>query len=107
MHTPEIKCSQVLQSSSRCGKHVIVNTAATIDHDDDISDFCHIAPGCHLAGNVKIGSETFVGIGTTVIPGIVVGANTVIGAGSCVIDNIPPNVTAVGTPARPIKAKVN
>jgi acetyltransferase-like isoleucine patch superfamily enzyme len=48
----------------------------------------------------------FLGIGAKVIPGVKIGAGTTVGAGAVVIEDLPENVTAVGVPARVIKAVV-
>ena len=82
----------------------IVNTGTTIDHDCFVGRGSHIAPQCALAGNVKVGSRSFLGIGSKVLPGVSVGTQTIIGAGSVVISDIGSNVTAVGVPARVIKS---
>lgn len=94
----------VINAESKIGNNSIINTGATIDHDCDIGENCHIAPQCVLAGNVKIGENTFLGIGTKIIPEITIGSNSIIGAGSVVIKNIKSNCTAVGIPAKIIKA---
>lgn len=36
----------VLQPGARVGRHVIVNTAASVDHDCVLGDFVHVGPGC-------------------------------------------------------------
>ncbi|MBA2710836.1 MAG: acetyltransferase [Tatlockia sp.] len=82
----------------------IINTGATVDHDCRIGKAAHIAPQCALAGNVKIGSQSFLGIGTKVIPDIDIGENVMVGAGAVVISNIKSDATAVGVPARIIKS---
>lgn len=94
-----VMAGAIIQSDTCCGRHVIINTAASVDHDNRIEDYAHIAPGCHLTGNVSIGEETFLGAGTIVIPGIHIGSHVVVGAGSCVIRDLPNNITAFGTPA--------
>ena len=93
----------IIQSSSNIGNHVIVNTAATIDHDCIIHDFVHIAPGVNLCGEVEVGEGTLVGAGSTVIQGIKIGKWCKIGAGSVVIKDIPDNTVAVGSPCKVIK----
>ena len=90
----------VIQPESVLGSHCIVNTGALIDHDCLIGDFCHIAPGCRITGGVTVGEGTFLGAGSTVIPGKTIGAWSITGAGSTIIHDLPPEITAVGTPAR-------
>jgi acetyltransferase-like isoleucine patch superfamily enzyme len=71
-----------------------------VDHDCDIGEFVHIAPGTHLAGNVRVETGAFVGTGVSVIPGMRIGRWSVIGAGGVVICDVPEEVTVVGVPAR-------
>lgn len=90
----------VIQPDSAVGNHVIINTGATVDHDCVLEDFVHIAPGCHLAGNVSIRRGAFMGIGSCAVPGTTVGPWTTVGAGGAVISDLPGNAVAVGVPAR-------
>ena len=90
---------------ARIGDGAIVNTNASIDHDCEVGAFVHCAPGTHLAGNVTIGEGAFLGVGVNAIPGVRIGAWSVLGAGATVVCDIPPNVTAVGVPARPLGAR--
>lgn len=90
----------VINPDTKIGNGVIINTGATVDHDCNIGDYAHIAPGAHLAGSVVIGSGTLVGIGAQIVPSCSVGERAIIGAGATVIGDVPPHVTAVGTPAR-------
>ncbi len=91
----------VLQPDTVVGRHVIVNTSASVDHDNRIGDFCHVAPGCRLAGAVRLEEGVFLGVGTAVIPGRTIGAWATVGAGAAVVRDLPGGVTAVGVPARP------
>jgi len=95
-----VMAGAVVQPQVSIGHHVIVNTSASIDHDCVLQDYVHVAPGSHLAGTVLLEQGVFVGIGSSVIPGKCIGAWATVGAGATVIDDIPPDVTVVGTPAR-------
>lgn len=90
----------VLQPDTRVGRHVIVNTAASVDHDGVIGDYAHLAPGVHLAGSVSVGEGAFLGVNAGVIPGRRIGLWTTVGAGGIVVHDLPDGVTAVGVPAR-------
>lgn len=95
----------VIQASAIIGRHCIVNTSSSTDHDCTLEDFVHISPHATLSGNVMVGEGTHIGAGATVIPGITVGKWCVIGAGAVVTEDIPDYATAVGVPARIIKIK--
>jgi acetyltransferase EpsM len=92
----------VINTGSFIGPNVIVNTGATIDHHARIEAHVHIAPGVHLGGNVTVEEGAFLGIGSSVIPNRIIGAWSVVGAGAAVIHDVPPRVTVVGIPARPL-----
>lgn len=87
------------------GDVVIVNYGAQVGHDCRIGAHAFVAPGVSLAGNVTVGDGADVGIGASVIQGVTVGAWSRIGAGAAVVDDIPPDVTAVGVPCRPLPGK--
>jgi sugar O-acyltransferase (sialic acid O-acetyltransferase NeuD family) len=84
-------------------ENVIINTGTIIDHNSDIGPHSHIAPGVKIAGKVKVGEETFIGIGSCIIDKVNIGRETTIGAGSVVINDIPEKSTYVGVPAKRIK----
>jgi maltose O-acetyltransferase len=52
---------------------------------------------------ISIGSDTWVGGGTIICPGVTIGARSVIGAGSVVIKDIPADSFAAGNPCKVIK----
>lgn len=77
---------------------VICNTSSTIEHECQIGEFAHIAPGATLCGNVTIGSGTLVGANAVVKPGITIGKNVIIGAGTVVVKPIKDNSIVIGNP---------
>ncbi|WP_312287477.1 acetyltransferase [Terrisporobacter sp.] len=94
----------VINTNTTIGKHVIINSGAVIEHDNIIGDYVHVSPGTILAGGVSIGELTQIGANSTVIQCVEIGSNTIVGAGSTVIRNIESDVTAVGSPAKVLKA---
>ena len=90
----------VIQRGTRIGKHGIINTASSIDHDCVLGDFVHIAPNATLCGEVVIGDQTFIGAGAVVLPQIKIGKRVTVGAGSVVTKNIPDGATVVGNPGK-------
>jgi sugar O-acyltransferase (sialic acid O-acetyltransferase NeuD family) len=93
----------VIQSSCQIGKHCIVNTLSSIDHDCILLDFVHVSPSATLCGGVKIGEGTQIGAGATVIQNINIGKWCIIGAGSVITEDIPDYSVVVGVPGRIIK----
>lgn len=89
-----------INAGVKIGKHCIVNTNASIDHDCVLEDFVHISPNAALAGDVKVGEGTHIGIGASVIQGITIGKWCTIGAGTVVIRDVPDGATVVGNPGR-------
>ena len=93
----------VVQPGTSIGRAVILNTKCSVDHDCEIGDFSHIAPGAILSGGVRVGKNCLIGTGAAVIQGVRICENCVIGAGATVIDNIDEYGIYVGSPARKIK----
>jgi maltose O-acetyltransferase len=52
---------------------------------------------------ITIGDNVWLGGGVIVCPGVTIGENTVVGAGAVVPKDLPPNVVAVGNPARVVR----
>lgn len=93
----------VINTGTKIGKHCIINTCASLDHDNILDNFVHISPGAHLAGTVRIMDGTWICAGVTVINNITIGKNNIIGAGATVIRNIEvENSTYIGVPVRKI-----
>lgn len=90
----------VINCCTRIGKGCIINTGATIDHDSLIEDYVHISPGAHLAGTVKVGKGTWLGIGSTVSNNVNITSGCKVGAGAVVVRDITEAGTYVGVPVR-------
>lgn len=92
----------IVQANAGIGRCCIVNTAASLDHDNILADGVQVCPGVRSAGDVHYGEGAFVGTGATLIPGIRVGAWAVVGAGAVVARDVPDRARVAGVPARPL-----
>lgn len=92
----------VINADTQIGNHAIINTGSVVEHDNIVSDFVHISPHVTLTGSVIIEEGAHIGAAATMIPSVKVREWSIIGAGSVVINDIPPNCTAVGIPAKVI-----
>lgn len=60
--------------------------------------------GWEAARPITIRDNVWLGGGVIVLGGVTIGENTVVGAGSVVTNDLPRDVVAVGSPARPVKS---
>jgi len=95
-----VAAGAVVNAGAWLGDHVIINTSSSVDHNCVVRDGVHLGPGVHLAGWVKVGRASWIGIGAVVKDRVQIGAGSVIGAGAVVLSNVPDDVLAVGCPAK-------
>jgi UDP-N-acetylbacillosamine N-acetyltransferase len=93
----------VIAPGCEIGEVAIINTCASVDHECVLGDGVHVCPGTHLAGVVRVGRSSWLGIGSTVSNGITIGDRVMVGAGSVVVRDIPSDTLAYGVPARPVR----
>ena len=99
-----VMAGSIINTGTKIGKHCIINTKSSLDHDNIIENYVHISPGATLAGTVHIKEKIWICAGATIINNITIAKNNIIGAGSVVIKDInEENGTYVGVPARKIK----
>lgn len=94
-----------VSAGSAIGSHSIVNVGVSVSHETRVSRYGTLSPGVRLAGNVTVGEGCYLGVGASVIDGASIGEWAIVGGGSCVTEDLPDNVTAVGLPARVIKTR--
>jgi acetyltransferase EpsM len=87
------------------GRGVIINHAASVDHDSEIGDYGNICPGARFGGCVQTEPGVFVGLNASVLQGLRLGENAVVGAGPVVTRKVAPGEAVVGIPARPVGSK--
>lgn len=95
----------VLTSNVSLGRHVHLNTHASVNQGSVIGNYSTLSPGVKVCGDVVIGECVQFGANSSVINMVNIGNNVTLGAGSVVIKDIPSNCVAVGVPARIIKEK--
>ena len=95
----------LINFNSRIGNHCIINSSCSIDHDNFFKDFSSVGPGVITGGNVKLGKNSFIGIGSVVKNKINIMNNTIVGAMSLVNKNCDKNSIYFDVPAKKIKEK--
>ena len=73
-----------INTQTKIGKHCIINTSSSIDHNNNFKNFSSCGPGVITGGNVNVGENSYIGIGATIKNGIKIGKNTIIGGNSYV-----------------------
>jgi sugar O-acyltransferase (sialic acid O-acetyltransferase NeuD family) len=76
-------------SSAVLHPRCMINTSAVVSHDCEIGAYSHIAPGALLAGLVRVGERTLVGMGVTTAIGVKIGNRVRIGNGAIVLADVP------------------
>lgn len=92
----------VANAGSRVGRAGILNSNSTVEHDCEIGDNVHIAPGATVCGGVVLGDNCMVGAGAVVAHAVSVTAGCLIGAGAVVVRSLAEPGVYVGNPARKI-----
>lgn len=100
-----VMAGAVLNADVQVGRHCIINTGASVDHECVIDDYVHIAPHATLCGQVRVGEGTLIGVGASVAPCVKIGKWCTIGAGAVILKNVPNGATVVGVPGKLIGRK--
>lgn len=93
----------VVNAGAVVGQHCIVNSGAVVEHDCRLDDFVHISPNASLAGHVRVGEGTQIGIGACVIQSVTIGKWVTVGAGAVILKDIPDYAVVVGNPGKIIR----
>ena len=101
----QILVGAIVAPEAKIGRQCIINTKASVDHEDVLEDGVEVAPGATLCGLVYAGVNAWICAGATVLPRIKIGADAIVGAGAVVIRDVPDRVTVVGVPAEIIAGK--
>lgn len=99
----QILAGAIVGPEARLGRQCIVNTNASVDHEDILEDGVEVAPGATLCGLVHARVNAWICAGATVLPRITIGADARVGAGAVVTTDVADGAVVVGVPARPIE----
>jgi maltose O-acetyltransferase len=113
---------ELVRRGLKVGKRVYINPSVIIDSEYpwliSIGDRCSLSVNVIILAHdaspqkyldyvkidrVRIGSRTFIGAGSIILPGVNIGTDVILGAGSVVTHDIPNNCVAAGNPARVIE----
>jgi putative colanic acid biosynthesis acetyltransferase WcaF len=87
----------------------------TIGNRSFLSQYAHLCAGTHdhtspdyplIREPITIGQDCWIAADAFVGPGVTIGDRTVLGARASAFSDLPPNVIAVGNPAKPIGPRV-
>ena len=95
----------IVNSSSKIGKGVILNSNTVVEHDNFIMDFSSLAPSVTTGGNVFVGERSSISIGSTIKHNVKVGSDSVIGACSYLNKDVGDNCIFYGNPAKFVRNK--
>jgi len=98
-----------ITSNVRIGRHFHANLYASVAHDCRIGDFVTLAPRVSCNGNTIVENHAYLGSGCQLRHGapdspLEIGKGAVVGMGAVVTKSVPPGVTVVGNPAKPLRA---
>lgn len=96
-----------ITSNVQVGRCFHANTYSYVGHDCVIGDYVTFAPRVSCNGNVHIHDHAYIGTGAILKQGtpdkpLVIGKGAVVGMGAVVTKDVPPGVTVVGNPAKPL-----
>ena len=96
-----------ITSNATIGRHFHANIYSYVAHDCVIGDFVTFGPGVMCNGNVHVEDHVYIGTGAVLRQGepgrpLIIGAGATIGMGAVVTRNVPPGMTVVGNPAKPL-----
>ncbi len=102
-----------IHPGAKIGKGLFIDhgMGVVIGETAEIGDNCTLYQGVTLGGTGKdhgkrhptLGSNVLVGAGAKILGPFKVGDNARVAAGAVVLDEVPPNATAVGVPARIVR----
>ncbi|MBN6515107.1 acyltransferase [Acinetobacter pittii] len=86
------------------GNNVYITSGCQfVTHDGGTLILRQRDPKLEITSPIKIGNNVYIGINSTILPGVEIGDNVIVGAGSIVTKSLESNNVYAGIPAKKIK----
>jgi sugar O-acyltransferase (sialic acid O-acetyltransferase NeuD family) len=82
--------------------YVSIQPFSLVGHDCKIGMWCHLNAYTFMGGFCELADSVTLHTKATILPKFKVGEGAVVGAGSIVMQNVKPNITVFGSPAKKI-----
>ncbi|MDZ7646829.1 MAG: acetyltransferase [Cytophagales bacterium] len=99
----QIMAGAIIQPEVKIGDQCIINTNASVDHEDILEDGVEIGPGATLCGNVHIEVNGWIAAGAVILPRLKIGHDSIVGAGSLITKDVLSGLVVYGSPAKEIR----
>lgn len=89
----------------RLGDHVTVTSEVRfVTHDGGVWVFRDEHPDIDLIRPIEVRDNVFLGMRSTILPGVTIGRNSIVAAGAVVAKNVPEGSVVAGVPARVVQS---
>lgn len=95
----------VIVSGSEIGDNNLINSKALIEHGCKLGSHINISTNATLNGDVVVEDGVYFGSSAVCNGQKTLGENAVIGSGAVVVENVEPEITVVGVPAKKLVKK--
>lgn len=83
--------NNVIQPFAKIGNNVVLWSGNHVGHHSLVESNCFVSSQCVISGSVEIHHNAFLGVNSTVLPGVVVGESAVVSAGALVTKSLEAN----------------
>ncbi len=95
----------IIEPNVKTGIGCLLNKTSNMGHESILGDYCELAPGVMLMGDVTIGDHCFIGPGAIVLPKVRIGNHCTVSAGAIIRKDLPDHSLVAPEPARIIKSQ--
>lgn len=93
----------IINSDSIVKNFCIINSDALLEHDCYMENYSSLAPKSALAGGVRLGECSVIGMGAVVLQTLSIGNDCIIGASALINKNVKKNSMVYGIPGKVIR----